>query len=95
MNFSVAVNWMQAHLYTVLIISWVLSNAASAMPTPKSTSSQFYIWAFTFMHATFGAVPRIIMSMFPNTWLAKLLPGNTGGTTTNGFTQTQQEARKP
>ena len=62
------VDLMQHHLYTTLFIAWMLSNAASAMPTPGPSTGAFYRWLFGFMHATFGAIPRMMATMYPTAW---------------------------
>lgn len=38
-----------------------LANAAvTAMPSPRADSSQFYSWAFNFLHSAVGAISRIV-----------------------------------
>lgn len=38
-----------------------LANAAvTAMPSPRPNGSQFYAWAFNFLHSAVGAVSRIL-----------------------------------
>jgi hypothetical protein len=61
------VEWMQAHLYTTLILCWLLINAVGALPTPKDGSSVFYEWFFKFAQAIGGALPRLLAVYSPNT----------------------------
>ena len=38
-----------------------LANAAvTAMPSPRADGSQFYSWAFNFLHSAVGAISRIV-----------------------------------
>lgn len=38
-----------------------LANAAiTAMPSPRASGSQFYAWAFNFLHSAVGAISRIV-----------------------------------
>jgi len=43
-------NFITAHLVSVLIGYVVLSTAVSAMPAPKKKSSPFYVWFYAFAH---------------------------------------------
>lgn len=55
-----------AELYTshpVLVgaLTMALANAAiTAMPSPRLNGSQFYAWAFNFLHSAVGAISRIV-----------------------------------
>lgn len=41
-------------------LAMALANAAvTAMPSPRPNGSQFYTWAFNFLHSAVGAVSRI------------------------------------
>lgn len=46
-------------------ISWIFTAAVLTMPTPGSNASEFYKWAFGFLHLLAGAVPRIVATFFP------------------------------
>ena len=59
--------WMQAHLYTTLIVSWLLMNAINTMPTPRDSSSALYTWAFKFLQTIGGSIPRLLAIYSPNT----------------------------
>jgi hypothetical protein len=42
-------------------LTMALANAAvTAMPSPRANGSQFYAWAFNFLHSAVGAVSRIL-----------------------------------
>ena len=58
---------MQAHLYTTLIVGWLLMNAINTMPTPRDDSSVLYTWAFKFLQLIGGAIPRLLAIYSPNT----------------------------
>lgn len=59
------IQFIQHHTYTAIGVAWIVSNIASAMPSPKADASGFYKWLYAFMHMTFGMVPRMIATMFP------------------------------
>ncbi|HKF51767.1 MAG TPA: hypothetical protein VKB26_05605 [Candidatus Acidoferrales bacterium] len=42
-------------------LAMALANAAvTAMPSPRPNGSQFYAWAFNFLHSAVGAISRIV-----------------------------------
>lgn len=42
-------------------LAMALANAAvTAMPSPCQNGSQFYAWAFNFLHSAVGAISRIL-----------------------------------
>lgn len=43
-------DWINAHGLVALIGYWVFSSGVGALPTPASTSSGFYQWAYKFLH---------------------------------------------
>jgi len=49
---------------------WLVGNAVSAMPTPKSDSSAFYDWFFKFMQPVGAAIPRLLAVYSPSTLTA-------------------------
>lgn len=50
--------WHPALIGAVIM---ALANAAiTAMPSPRSGGSQFYAWAFNFLHSAVGAISRIV-----------------------------------
>lgn len=60
--------WVHNHLLSIVFCAWLLSNLAAALPSPNGsgfTSGWFYKTLFTFMHLTFGSVPRILATIFP------------------------------
>jgi hypothetical protein len=71
--------WMQAHLYTTLLVAWVAMNAINTMPTPHDGSSAFYEWIFKFLQAIGGAIPRLLAIYSPAT--LNQLTGQTAKTT--------------
>lgn len=59
---------IKAHPYISVGFALFLANSASALPSPTVTgtlSSPLYKWFFGTMHF-FVAIPRIIITMFPN-----------------------------
>lgn len=42
-----------------MIVMAILNSLVTTMPTPKLTSSEFYVWAFNFLHAVVGSLSRI------------------------------------
>jgi hypothetical protein len=46
------------------VIQIIFNAAVTTMPTPKSTSSEFYQWAFNFLHTLVGAWSRVA-SQYP------------------------------
>ena len=68
-------DWAIQHPTTVSVGAfWIFSNAVSAMPTPRETSSNLYHWAFDFFHGLAGNLGRIMASRYPN--LINNLPVN-------------------
>jgi hypothetical protein len=59
------IQFIQHHTYISIGVAWIISNVASALPSPKVEASGFYRWFYAFMHLTFGMVPRMIATMFP------------------------------
>lgn len=60
---GIVVGFISGHPYATLgIIAglWLLSNVASALPSPSQSSSGFYKFFFAFMHGVTGAIPRIL-----------------------------------
>ena len=57
--------WVHQHLVLIGFVAWLLSNLTAALPSPTQTSSVAEKIFFSFMHATFGAVPRVIATIFP------------------------------
>ena len=62
---TTVINFVQQHGLGVLVVGWLLTNAISTMPTPKDNSSTFYDWAFRFMQAVGGAIPRLLAIYAP------------------------------
>jgi hypothetical protein len=68
------------HHWIILGVSaWLMSNVAAAMPSPSDQSSSLYKTLFTFMHLTFGSVPRIIATLLPAQYQKLLGNGNGNG----------------
>jgi hypothetical protein len=42
------------------------------MPTPRPTSSDFYVWSFKVLHGLTGVIPRIIAIFWPDSAWAKI-----------------------
>jgi hypothetical protein len=59
------IQFIQAHTYTSIAIALTVSNAVAFLPTPGPNSSGLYKWFFGFSHATFGMIPRVIVTFFP------------------------------
>jgi hypothetical protein len=60
--------WMVNHQLVIgMGLMWVLSNAISAMPTPRDGSSAFYQWLFKFSQALGGALARLMAVYAPDT----------------------------
>lgn len=49
---------------------WILSCLAETMPKPSSTTGPIYLWAFRFLHAVAGAIPRLIALALPAKYAA-------------------------
>ena len=50
-----------------MIVMAILNSLVTTMPTPKLTSSEFYVWAFNFLHAVVGSLSRITRILFCST----------------------------
>jgi hypothetical protein len=44
---------------------WIFSAATGALPHPKETAGQFYVWFFGFMNALAGNVTRAFGAKVP------------------------------
>lgn len=50
-----------SHPVLIGALAMALANAAvTAMPSPRANGSQFYAWAFNFLHSSVGAISRIV-----------------------------------
>jgi hypothetical protein len=64
-------NWIIGHqLVTGIILMWIVSNAISAMPTPRDGSSAAYGWFFRFSQSIGGALARVMAIYSPSTLTA-------------------------
>lgn len=60
--------------WKALLLGWIGLQFILGMPTPKdtgATSSWWYQWLFRGLHGV-AALPRLISTMFPNSFLARL-----------------------
>jgi hypothetical protein len=71
--------WVLAHPLRTLVGWWTFSNAVLYMPPVEPNSSGLYKWAFGFLHAAAGAIPRLASNVLPaGSWITKLLAGGNG-----------------
>lgn len=47
-------------VFTGALVMALANAAITAMPSPRPNGSQFYAWAFNFLHSAVGAVSRIL-----------------------------------
>jgi len=84
MNMQVA-DTILAH-WKSLILIWIGINVIMSMPSPASTgptSHWAYKWAFAALHSIAGGVPRIVMTIFPQSTVSRLF-GNGNDKPTGG-----------
>lgn len=69
------------HHWKVFVAIWLAVGFVTAMPSPNGvgpTASWWYRWIFNGLHGTIGAIPRMMISLWPNSLVSKLLT-NGGG----------------
>lgn len=57
--------WVHQHLTLIVVLAWVASNFVVAMPAPTEKSGPLYKWMFGSLHGIFGAIPRVVATMWP------------------------------
>lgn len=60
-----------------IVAAYFLVSAVQALPSPNQASAAWYKWVFGTMHLTVGALPRLIVTLFPQ--YSKFIPGGTNG----------------
>ena len=58
---------VQQH-WKALLVLWIANNMVNALPSPNGngpTNTATYKWFFTLLHSTFGMLPRIVATFFP------------------------------
>lgn len=64
-------DWIMGHqFWSGIILMLFVTNAISAMPTPKDGSSTFYAWFFKFAQGIGGSIPRLLAIYSPQTLTA-------------------------
>jgi hypothetical protein len=57
-------HWVTQHSFTILVVWWLFSNAASALPTPLE-GERWYKFFFALAHSIAGNSGRIMATVFP------------------------------
>jgi hypothetical protein len=57
---SLAELYQQHPVLTGAVVMALANAAITAMPSPRSGGSQFYAWAFNFLHSAVGAISRVV-----------------------------------
>lgn len=81
-----------------IVIMWLVGNAVSAMPTPKSTASPFYDWFFKFLQPVGSAIPRLVAIYFPQylqMFTGQKVNGNTPSTSTTASSTSVPNPEQP
>jgi hypothetical protein len=81
MNAAITTDTILTH-WPWIIAAWFLVGFVTMMPSPEKTgptSSFWYRWLYGGLHMTIGALPRLIVTLFPQ--YSKFIPGGSNGTT--------------
>jgi hypothetical protein len=58
-------NFIAQHPYALIAGYYIFSAAVGAMPEPKDTSSDAYVWLYGFLHIISGNIAKAVNAKYP------------------------------